>query len=130
MTLSHEFDFSVRYHETDAQGHVHHAVYLQYFELARTEMLKARGYDYAQMEREGKFMVVTEAHCKYIAPCKFGDTLRIRIEIVHAKGVRIRHEYKLFRDETLLAEGKTTAACITPDGKLQRIPDWLLLENA
>ncbi|MFO0423299.1 MAG: acyl-CoA thioesterase, partial [Planctomycetia bacterium] len=40
---SHETEIRVRYQETDAQRRVHHANYLTYFEIGRTEMLRARG---------------------------------------------------------------------------------------
>ena len=45
--MEHEIEIDVRYYETDGQGVVHHANYFQYFELARVEMLKAMGHDYA-----------------------------------------------------------------------------------
>lgn len=127
MIMRHELTIRVRYHETDAQGYVHHAVYLQYFELGRTELLRAGGRDYAVLERDGVFLVVSEAKCKYFQPCSFGDTLRLVIETVAARGARIRHSYSLYRDEDLLARGETTVGCIDGNGKVRRLPDWLTL---
>ena len=49
----HEIQIRVRYQETDAQGHVHHANYLNYFELGRVEMLRASGYSYREFEESG-----------------------------------------------------------------------------
>ena len=44
MLSESEFEIRVRYQETDAQGHVHHANYLTYFETGRTEQLRSAGY--------------------------------------------------------------------------------------
>jgi acyl-CoA thioester hydrolase len=118
----------VRYIETDAQGFVHHANYFQYFEMARVEQLLALGYDYAQLERDGVILVVNKVACKYHRPCKFGDTLRLAIRTVRARGARIDHEYRLFRGNVLLAEGETTLACIDKAGQVQRLPEFLLME--
>jgi acyl-CoA thioester hydrolase len=126
MLPDHEIEIRVRYYETDAQGFVHHANYLQYFELARVEQLLAMGHDYAQLEREGIILVVNKFACKYLRPCRFGDTLRLQIRTVRARAARIDHEYRLFRGNELLAEAESTLACIDREGRVQRLPDYLL----
>jgi len=126
MLPEHEIEIRVRYYETDAQGYVHHANYFQYFELARVEQLAALGYDYAQLERDGIILVVNKIACKYHRPCKFGDTLRLAIRTVRARAARIDHMYQLFRGHELLAEAESTLACIDRDGRVQRLPDFLL----
>lgn len=130
MLSEHEIEFRVRYFETDAQGFVHHANYFQYFELARVEQLRAMGYDYAQLEREGVILVVNRVSCKYHRPCAFGDTLRLVIRTVRARAARIDHEYRLWRNNELLAEAETTLACVDREGRVQRLPDFLLLEES
>ena len=80
----HSIDIEVRYYETDGQGIVHHANYFQYFELARVQMLKAAGHDYADLERDGYFLVVHKIGCRYLLPAKFGDTLRIMTTVERA----------------------------------------------
>jgi acyl-CoA thioester hydrolase len=126
MLPEHEIEFRVRYYETDAQGFVHHANYLQYFEMGRVEQLRALGHDYADLERAGIFLVVNKIACKYDRPCKFGDTLRLVIRTVRARGARIDHEYRLLRGNELLAEATSTLACIDREGRVQRLPDYLL----
>lgn len=129
MPPSHETTIRVRYQETDAQGHVHHANYVTYFELGRTEQLRAGGRDYEVLEREGVHLVVTELSCRYFAPCRFGDVLRLKTTVVAAKGVRVSHRYELFRDDDLIAEGQTTVACVDPTGKPRRLPPWMRSES-
>lgn len=126
MLPEHEIEIRVRYYETDAQGYVHHANYLKYFELARVEQLLALGHDYAQLERDGIILVVNKISCKYHRPCKFGDTLRLSIRTVRARGARIDHEYRLWRDNELLAEAESTLACVDRLGRVQRLPEFLV----
>ncbi len=127
MAFEHEIEFRVRYCETDAQGYVHHANYFQYFEMARVEQLLATGYDYADLERDGVFLVVNKISCRYHRPCRFGDVLRLEISTVRARAARIDHEYRLSRGAELLAEGQSTIACVDRQGRVQRLPDFLLI---
>lgn len=126
MSRSHEITIDVRYYETDAQGVVHHANFFKYFELARVEHLRALGYEYADLEREGVLLVVNKIACAYKQPARFGERLRIAIRVVRARGARIDHEYSVFREHLLLAEGSSTLACINRQGEVQRLPEYLL----
>ncbi|RPI89913.1 MAG: acyl-CoA thioesterase, partial [Planctomycetaceae bacterium] len=74
---THEIDIRVRYSETDAMGFLHHANYFVYFELGRTELLRAQGGNYRQMEEEGQFMVVVSLECKYRRPARYDDLLSL-----------------------------------------------------
>lgn len=129
MLPDHETEIRVRYYETDGQGFVHHANYLVYFEQTRVEQLLALGYDYAQLERDGVLLVVNKFACKYHRPARFGDILRIQIRTVRARGARIDHEYRVLRGEELVAEAESTLACIDREGKVQRLPEYLLKEE-
>ena len=128
MPADHEIEIRVRYYETDGQGYVHHANYLQYFELARVDQLLAMGYDYADLERDGIILVVKKLAVSFHKPSRFGDTLRLQIRTVRAQGARIDHEYRVLRGNELVAEGQTTLACIDREGQVQRLPDFLMGE--
>lgn len=121
----HEIEFRVRYQETDAQGHVHHANYFKFFEMGRIEMLRAGGYDYRALEDEGTFLVVTELSCKFHRPAFFDDLLTLKTTTVKAKGVRIEHHYELKRGNDVLVQGRSVVASINKEGKIQRLPEWL-----
>lgn len=127
MSREHQIEFRVRYYETDAQGVVHHANYLKYFEMGRVEQLLAAGLDYAQLEASGVVLVVAKASCRYLLPSRFGDTLQLLVRTERARGARIDHTYKVRRGDDLIAEGETTIACVDPSGRLQRLPDHLTL---
>jgi len=123
--MQHTIEIRVRYHETDAQGHVHHANYLNYFELGRVELLRSMGHDYAELEAQGILLVVVEMQCRYFQPCRFGDTLMLKTSVEQSKGARIRHRYELKRGDTRLAQGQSTIACVDRTGRPQRLPTWL-----
>jgi acyl-CoA thioester hydrolase len=124
----HEIEFRVRYQETDAMGVVHHANYLTWFEMGRTEMLRARGGSYRQMEERGQFLVIVRVECKYRRPARYDDWLRLRTILRRVSAAKIEHDYELYREAELLAEGHTVLACVDRDGVPQRIPEWLRQE--
>lgn len=126
MLTQHEIEFRVRYQETDGQGRVHHANYPTWFELGRVELLRAAGHSYRELEEAGVFLVVAEISVQYFSPALFDDVLRLRTTTVRAKGARIEHHYEVFRGDELLAEGRTTVACISRAGRVSRLPEWLL----
>ena len=125
---THQIEFRVRYQETDGQGVVHHANYLTWLELGRVELLRAHGHSYRELEEQGIFLVVAEAHLRYYLPARFDDLLRLVTTAVRAKGARIEHRYDLFRERELLAEATTTIACIDRSGRVSRLPAWLRID--
>jgi acyl-CoA thioester hydrolase len=124
--MQHEIEIRVRYQETDGQGRVHHANYLTWFELGRVELLRAAGHSYRELEQAGIFLVVADVRMQYYLPALFDDVLRLVTETVAAKGARIEHRYQVFRGDNLLAEGATTVACVNREGRVTRLPKWLL----
>jgi acyl-CoA thioester hydrolase len=125
MLAQNEIEFRVRYQETDAQGVVHHANYLTWFESGRVELLRAAGHSYKALEEAGVFLVVAEVQIAYFLPARFDDFLRLRTTTIKTKGARIQHHYELFRGDERLAEGTSTVACIDRSGRVTRLPEWL-----
>ncbi|PQO29524.1 acyl-CoA thioesterase [Bremerella cremea] len=128
MLTEHTIEVRVRYQETDAQGRVHHANYITYFELARTEMLRAGGFNYKRMEEEGLLLVVRDVQVRYHLPAEFDDLLLVTVKTVKAKGARIELSYEIRREDELVVEGSTLLACITREGKPTRIPAVLRVD--
>ena len=122
----HELEIRVRYQETDGQRRVHHANYLTYFEMGRTEMLRAHGHTYRAFEDAGLFMVVADASCKYHAPAEYDDLLVLRTRVEKVGAAHIKHAYELIRGTTIVATGTTTVVCVDAEGKVRRLPDWML----
>lgn len=125
MITEHEIEIRVRYPETDPGGYVHHSNYLTYFEMGRTELLRANGYTYRQMEELNLFVVVARLECRYHRPARYDDVLRLRTKVTRVTAARIEHEYQLFRGSDLLTEAHVTMCCIDRQGTPQRLPVWL-----
>ena len=123
--LSGEIQIRVRYAETDRMGLLHHANYLVYFEQARTELLRAQGRSYKDIEDEGFYLVISKLEVKYRLPAHYDDVLTIRTTVTRTSPIRLEHKYEVFREGALLAEGATTLACVDAAGKLQPMPEWL-----
>lgn len=125
---NHSTEIRVRYQETDAQGHVHHGNFVNYFEIGRVEMLRQGGISYREFEEMGYMLVVVSLNCNYIMPAHYDDLLRLETTVAKARGVRIEHHYRIFRNCELLATGETIVACVDRDGKPKRLPEWLRLD--
>jgi acyl-CoA thioester hydrolase len=125
MPDSNETTVRVRYAETDRMGLLHHANYIVYFELARTEMLRSKGVSYREVEDSGHFLVIIDLGCKFKKPAYYDDLLTIRTTVARVTHVKIVHEYRVFRGEDLLAEGHSTLACVDREGKPQALPTIL-----
>ena len=120
----------VRYQETDGQGRVHHSNYLNYFEIARVEMLRASGLSYKEVEEGGIFLVVTEANCRYFRGAQYDDLLTIEVRVAELKKASLRHEYRVLNGDELVAEGHTVVAAVTPAGRVVRLPEWCRLRES
>ena len=127
MLTTHDIEIRVRYQETDAQGRVHHANYLTWFELGRVELMRAAGQNYRDLEAAGVFLVIAKAELRYHRGAVFDDLLTLRTTTVRAQGARIDHQYEIFRGQELIAQGATTLACVDREGRVSRLPESLLV---
>lgn len=123
MLTEHEIQFRVRYKETDAMGFLHHANYAVFFEMGRTELLRAQGGNYREMEENGLFMVVVRLSSHFRKSARYDDLLTLKTRIKRIGAAKLEHQYFLYRDGVLLCEGESTLACINKDGQVQPIPD-------
>jgi acyl-CoA thioester hydrolase len=106
-------------------GYLHHAKYLTYFEIGRTDMFRASGGNYRALEESGNFVVVVRADIRYRRPARYDDVLIVRTTLKSVTMAKIVHQYQLRRDEQLLATAEVTLALIDRSGRAQRIPQWM-----
>ncbi|HLJ10215.1 MAG TPA: thioesterase family protein [Planctomycetaceae bacterium] len=123
MLTEHEIQIRVRYSETDAMGLLYHGNYFTYFEMGRTELLRAQGGNYRDMEKSGLFMVVVSLECKYRKPAGYDDLLTLKTRVAKVTPAKLEHEYQLYRSGELLTEARSVLACVDRAGNIQRIPD-------
>lgn len=125
--LSYKTTIVPRYSETDQGGVVHNSVYPIWFEIGRTELLRANKVAYKDLEAAGVFFVVAEIHIKYRRPAFYDEPLEIQTTCEKVTASKIIHNYKITDPKTtiIIAEGSTALACITKDGKVTRIPEFM-----
>ncbi len=116
-----------RYNETDQGGVVHHSIYPVYFEMGRTELLRANGLAYKDLESAGVFFVIAELNIKYRRPAFYDERLELLTTCTGVSASKVEHSYKLTRPTTgeILAEGASVLACVDNSGKIRRIPEFM-----
>jgi acyl-CoA thioester hydrolase len=124
-----EVRIRVRYAECDPMGYLHHAKYFEYLELGRTELLRASGMSYQQLEAQGVFFVVAKLECRFKAPIKYDDVVRVRTRVERITRTRVDHSYRLYNDAGLATEAWSTLACVGRDGKPILMPPGLWPEK-
>ena len=115
----------VLYADTDQMGVVNNVVYLRWFEVGRAEWLRQHGRPYKEMERSGLMFPVVEAHLRYREPARYDDIISVHGGPSELRAASFKFEYELRRDgdDKLLCSGWTTHACLSPAGKVMRLPD-------
>lgn len=114
----------VRYAETDQMGVVYYANYLVWFEVGRSDWLRAVGSTYRAMEADGVSLPVIEAHADYRRAARYDDELEIRTSPTLMTPVRVRFDYEIWRagEDTPLATGHTVHAAMDQNGRPCRLP--------
>jgi acyl-CoA thioester hydrolase len=115
----------VRYAETDQMGVVYYANYFVWFEVGRTDLLRASGWNYREMEADGFSLPVIEAHCTYRGPAKYDDEIEVRTSGEMLSPVRVQFTYEVVRaaDAATLATGTTVHATLDRAGRPCRLPE-------
>ena len=118
-------EFRVRYAECDPQGYLHHAKYWEYFEHARTELLRNNGFRYRDLEALGVLFVVYKATCKYLSPIRYDDVVSLTVLVERVTRTRVDHAYVIERKGQRVCEASSTLACVGRDGRPRRMPESL-----
>jgi len=115
-----EFTWPVRvyYEDTDAGGVVYYANYLKFLERARTEYLRALGFEQDQLKQEyGIIFAVHSLSIKYQKPAVFNDALTVTAEIVDRGNARLTFKQMITRDKekTSICSAEVIIACLNAD---------------
>jgi len=103
-------------------GVVYYANYFVWFEVARTDWLRETGWSYREMEADGVSLPVIEAHCDYRRPARYDDELEVRTQATLLSQIRIRFDYEVVRQGSVLSTGHTVHAAVDPAGRPCRLP--------
>jgi acyl-CoA thioester hydrolase len=122
------FPIRVYYEDTDAGGVVYHANYLKFFERARTEMLRAFGYEQDWLRvNAGIIFVVRSLQIDYLRPALFNDFLQVSAVVIESKKASFTFSQHLNRGDEVLSSGVVRIACLDADTlRPKAIPDYLL----
>ncbi len=114
----------VRYAETDQMGVAYHANYLIWCEIGRTDFIRKAGMSYAEMERGGLGLAVSDATVRYHASAKYDDLVIVETALTEVRSRAITFQYTITRADTgvKLATASTTLMAIDSAGKLRAMP--------
>lgn len=123
--IEYEFQFRVRYPDTDQMGTVHHSNYVIYYETARWELFRSIGISYRSVEEAGYMLPVTRMNFRFLKTIHYDDLLTVKTTLKQMRAARIWFTYKLYNvagelvneAETELAfvQRDTWKPCVAPD---------------
>ena len=123
----------VYWEDTDGGGIVYYANYLRFFERARTELLRSRGYSQSEMQGgDNLVFAVISVSVDYLRPARLDDLLEVSVRVAQASRVSLTFEQEITRDndaDEVLCRATVRVACLdatklTP----RRIPVAILEE--
>ena len=109
----------VRYQETDQMGVVFHGNYVTWFEIGRTELVRALGMPYQRIEQAGMLLPVVDLACSYQLPAHYDDLVVVCTTIGSFSPIRISFRSEIRR----ISEGEETGfpkiwSGVQPPGEL------------
>lgn len=106
-------------------GVIYHANYLVWMEMGRTELCKARGFNYKDMEKDGVFLAVVEANCRYLFPARYDDHIAVTTTITQANKRFVRFDYEIRHadNDRMLTSGFTRHIFCNPQMQPASLPE-------
>jgi len=119
-----EIEFRVRYAETDQMGVVYHANYLIWCEMGRTDFIRKRGMSYADIERSGTLLAVSDLTARFLGAARYEQSIRVRTTLTSIQSRSIVFDYLVTNAETAvrLVTASTTLISVDPSGRPKAIP--------
>jgi len=122
----------VYFEDTDAGGLVYHSNYLNFFERARTELMRACGLSMTELKQQYNLIwVVLDINIRFRQAAKLDDELLVTAEVTWIKGVRqgFRQQMTRKEDGVLIASAELSAVMLHADSlKPARMPAWIKAE--
>ena len=117
-------EFRVRYAETDQMGVVYHTHYLVWCEVGRTDYLRSFGTSYAEIERTGTGLAVSELSIRYHAAARYDDPIQVTTTLSAVKSRTLVFDYVITHavSGTKLATARTTLVSLDGDGQVAALP--------
>lgn len=123
MKKDHIISYRVYFEDTDMMGIIYHARYLYFFERARTEMLRERGFTLTDMAQKNIYFAIREANVRYHTPAYLDDVLHIFSSITAQTACTMLFKQMMMnQNEKLIAEAAVMTVCVNRDLKPRRVP--------
>ena len=119
-----DYNLTVYYEDTDAQGVVYYANYLKFFERARTEYLRKSGYEQMKLMQEGIIFVVRGVEMKLQKPARLDDVLVIKSQLIKLGKVSFDFLQEAYKEEELITQAKIQCGSLdTENFKPSALPE-------
>jgi acyl-CoA thioester hydrolase len=123
--MTHRFQTTVHYEDTDLSGFVYHANYLKFIERARSDWVRMLGLDQNALRAAGLVFAVTRIEADFIAPARLDDRLEVETAIAWRKPARLALDQSVSRAGLALFSARVTLVCMTTAGRPRRLPTGL-----
>ncbi|MDE3054361.1 MAG: acyl-CoA thioesterase, partial [Gemmatimonadota bacterium] len=112
-------ELRVRYAETDQMGVVYHTNYLVWCEIGRTDFIRELGVSYAELERQGIFLAVSDAGVRYHGAARYDDRIRVETRLADVRSRAVAFEYLIANADTgeRLASARTALVSLDRAGR-------------
>ncbi len=115
----------VNYAETDQMGVVYHARYLEWLDVARTELLRTTGISYRDLEEMGLRLAVSALQVRYRRSARYDDPILVRCWIRERASRKVTFGYAVEHETSgeLLATASTDLLVLDAQFDFARLPD-------
>ena len=107
----------VYYQDTDAGGVVFHATYLDFFERARMEWMRARGFDSRELASQFRLVfIVRHLEIAYMKPALLDDLVTVSAAVEKMGRAQLTFAQQVRRNGETLVRAAVNVACVSADG--------------
>jgi acyl-CoA thioester hydrolase len=126
-SITREIEFRVRYVETDQMGIVYHANYLVWCDMGRTDLIRSCGVSYAEIEKSGIALAVSDLAVRFHAPARYEDLIRVRTTLSDLRSRLIAFEYVISNAASgqRLATAQTRLVSLDRSGRPVAMPEHI-----
>jgi acyl-CoA thioester hydrolase len=105
-------------------GIVHHSNYIRWMEEGRSDYMRRRGVNYAEVEKHGHALAVTDVHTRYYAPAHYGERVTVRTWVEALRSRALTFGYEIIEAESTrrLVTGEVQLMLIDRDGRVVTFP--------
>ena len=110
----------IYYKDTDMGGIVYHANYLNFCEMARSEMFFEKGKSPAIGECH---FAIKRIEADFMSPSFLGDLLDVSTTVIKIKHTSLDLYHEIYRDDRLIFTQNVTLVFLCKDGRPHRIDE-------